>query len=273
MVDEPTTPAAPASSPSAPSSSPSGNPPASAPVSAPASLSPATTPSSPAAATRPAYIPESHWDATGGKVKDEAAFAKYINDHVAFKAADDSRRLTLPQKPEDYQLKLTQGFKAPDGIEFVPDEKDPLLPQARAFAQKHGLTQDAFSELLDLHAAGQVGSQQHIKDAKAAEVAKLGVNGPARKTAVDTWLKAQLGNDDLAKHMSEFMFTSRQVEGFEMLMARARTQGAASFSHQHREPPQEPGKISQAEYDKLTPAARLDYARQFPQPAMNGGRQ
>lgn len=217
-------------------------------------------------------MPEAHWDASAGKVKDEAALTKFVNDHIAFKAAEDSRRLTLPAKPEDYKLALSKDFKPPQGVEFVPNDNDPILPQARAFAQKHGLTQEAFSELVDLHAAGQIGTQQAITNAQAAEVAKLGTNGTARKTAVDTWLKAQVG-DDFGGEISRFTFTAKQIQAFEALMAKGRTQGAASPNNTGREPPTEPGKVAPEQYAKMTPAQKLDYARQFPQPAVNGARQ
>jgi hypothetical protein len=211
--------------------------------------------------SRPDWLPESHWDAEKG-IKPE--FGQHFRDLTAFKAAEDSRKLTLPQKPEDYKPTNTKDFKAPQGVEFVPNENDPLLPQARAFAAKHGLSQDAFSELMDLHAAGQISNKQMIENAKAAEVQKLGVNGVARKTAVDTWLIANLG-EDLGKEMSRFTFTAKQIEAFETLMARARTQGAHNFTHEHREPPPDQGKVTDDQWKTMSPAQRLDYSRRFDQ--------
>lgn len=205
---------------------------------------------------RPDWLPETHWDAEKG-IKPE--FGQHFRDLTAFKAAEDSRKLTLPAKPEDYKLELTKNFKPPQGVEFKPNENDPVLPQARAFAQKYGLTQEAFSELVDLHAAGQVSSMQAINTAKAAEVTKLGPNGTARVTAAQTWMAAV--DPDLGKHFSDFLFTEKQVLFVEKLMARERTQGAASPNNSGREPPQEQGKWSQAQYDAATPAQRLDYVR------------
>lgn len=213
-------------------------------------------------------MPESHWDAEKG-IKPE--FGQHFRDLTAFKAAEDSRKLTLPAKPEDYKLELSKNFKPPQGIEFKPNESDPILPQARTFAQKYGLTQEAFSELVDLHAAGQVSSMQAINNAKAKEVEKLGPNGTARVTAAQTWMGAV--DPELGKHFSDFLFTEKQVLFVEKLMARDRTQGAASPSNSGREPPKEAGKVTQAEYDKMSAADRLNYVRQFPQPSMNGARQ
>lgn len=215
-------------------------------------------------AKRPAYVPETHWDGTTGKIKDEGAFAKFVNDHVAFKAADDSRRLTLPQKPEDYKLALTPNFKAPQGIEFVPNENDPILPQARAFALKHGLSQDAFAELVDLRAAIDIGNRQLIDNAKAAELQKLGPTGTARKTAIDTWLTATLG-DELGMEMLKYTFSAKQVQAIEKLMDVFRTQGVAPLDQRHRETG-DPQKVSDEVYDKMSFAEKREYAAQFGNP-------
>lgn len=217
-----------------------------------------------AKAERPAWAPETVWDGDKGSFKPEAE--TYFKELTAFKAAEDSRKLTLPTKPEELTLSLPADFKAPEGIEFVPNENDPILPQARAFALKHGLTKDAWSELLALHAAGQVSTTQTINNAKAAEVQKLGVNGTARKTAVDTYLIAELG-EDLGKEMSKYTFTAKQIEGFEKLMAKVRTQGNGTFTPQHRDE-QAPGKKTDAEISKMTFTERREYAAKFPQPAL-----
>lgn len=187
------------------------------------------------------------WDADKGDFKPEAS--QHFRDMAARDAAEASRRLTLPQKPEDYKLALPKDFKAPEGMEFVLDEKDPMTPHARAFAQKHGLSQDAFTELVGLRASMDVQMKQQLKDFEAGEVTKLGVNGPARKTAIDTWLKAQLG-EDVAKHISATMRTSVQAEAFEKLMANFRTQGAGGPSSAHRDGPEPAGTIPN--YDTLS---------------------
>lgn len=191
-----------------------------------------------------------------------------MRERDAFWAAEQSRKLTLPGKAEDYKLGLPKDFQAPQGIEFQPNENDPILPQARAFALKHGLSQDAFHELVALDAASKIGSQQAIDNAKAAEVQKLGTNGVARKTAVDTWLKAMLG-DDLGKEMSTYTFTAKQVQALETLMARMRSQGASGPQGGPREAPPDAERVSADQYAKMTAAERIDYARRFPQP-MNG---
>lgn len=201
-------------------------------------------------------------------IKTEADAEKYVREHVAFKAAEDSRRLTLPQKPEDYKLQLPKDFKAPQGIEFVPNENDPLLPLAREFAKEAGLSQEQFEKLVGFKAAIEIGNRQQMDAARADQLQKLGVNGTARKTALDTWLNATLG-PELGKHMSEFTFTAQQVEGFEKIMANARNQGVGNPPNGHRDP-EAPGKVSQADYDRMSFSERADYAKRFPQPQLNG---
>lgn len=170
---------------------------------------------------------------------------------TAFKAADDSRRLTLPQRPEDYKLELSKNFKPPQGIEFVPDDKDPILPQAREFAKKHGLSQEAFSELVDLHAAGQIGSKQGIENAKAAEVQRLGANGTARMTAINTFVAAiPHVSEAEAKVFESFMLSADQAVVMEKIMAHFRNQGGGTFTHSGREAPPANGKIQN--YDTMT---------------------
>lgn len=193
---------------------------------------------------RPEWVGEPYWDAEKATIKPE--FGQHYRDLTAFKAAEDSRKLTLPTKPEEYRLELPKDFKPPQGVEFKFDEKDPLLPQAREFALKNGWTQDQFSGAMGLHAAAKIAEKQNIEQAKTAEVQKLGVNGPARKTLVDTWLKAQLG-DELGGHFSQFMLTANQVIGVEELMKKFRTQGAGGYSHTNREVDVKPQPTTLAE--------------------------
>lgn len=198
----------------------------------------------PVKAERPDWIPETDWDGDKGTFKPE--FGQKYKELATFKATEDSRRLTLPQKPDDYKVETTKNFQVPRGIEFKLDEKNPLVPQARQLM--HDIDtgkvsgQEAFSRMLELHAAGEVSRVQAFETAKAAEIAKLGATGTARVTAVQEFLSAQLG-PDMAKHMAAMLVTARHVEGFEKLMANYRSQGAGSFTQSHRETAQQNGKI------------------------------
>lgn len=186
-------------------------------------------------------MPESHWDAAAGKIKDEAAFETFINDHVAFKAAEDSKRLTLPPTAEAYKTELPADFKPPEGVTFEFKADDPLLAQAKGLAYKLGISQDGFSKLLSVYAAAQVQDAATIATARAAEVGKLGVNGSARVDTVTNWLKGTVGEKDAGALVAS-LATAGQVEAYERLMQKVSSQGGAGFSQQHRAQP-DAGKI------------------------------
>jgi len=198
----------------------------------PAAASPTTPPSpasTPTQIARPEYIPEAHWDPATSAPKE--TFGQYVRDHVAFKAAQDSRKLTLPTKPEDYKFGLSPDFKPPQGLEFKLDEKDPMVGQYRQFALDHGLDQAAFTKGLDLIAAVRVGEAQHFATAKADQLAKLGVNAPARITAITQWLAAMAGDKAAAMiKVLEMAPMASTVEAFETIMQKATSQGMAPFN-------------------------------------------
>lgn len=234
----------------------------------PATPSPTPTPS-PVAQARPDYVPESFWDATKNEIKGKE-FGEHFNALTARVAADDVAKLSRPQKPEEYKVELPADFKPPEGVEFKFRDGDPLLAQARTMAHEMGISQDNFSKLLGLYAGAQVADQQQMTTARNAEIAKLGTTGPARVTAVNTWLDA-MGVPGLKGRM----WTAADVHAFEGLITKFTSQGGASFRATGREPPEPQGKVSQEVFDKMKPADRLDYARKFPQAQFqtNGARQ
>lgn len=218
------------------------------------------------APARPAYVPESYWDATAGKVK-ETEFAEHFNQLQTRVAAEDSRKLTLPAKPEDYKVELPGDFKLPAGIEFKLDASNPLWSQGQAWAQKHGLTQEAFQEAIALVAGDRVGTQAQVDAARNAEIGKLGVNGPARVTAVKTWAQGMIGEQAGAQFVSR-LFTASDVQMAEALIAKF--SGSGSFRSTGREPPDQPGRKSADDVAKMSLQDQLAYARQFKQPQHDG---
>lgn len=156
-----------------------------------------------------------------------------------FKAAEDVRKGSLPQKADDYKLELPADFKLPAGVDFKLDTTNPALGQLRAVAHKHGLTQEAVNELIGVYAGNEVGSQAAITTARNAEIAKLGTSAPARVDNVVNWLSGMDSSADKgdAKALAGMLVTARHVEAFERIINRLTTQGAASFSQQHRVAP------------------------------------
>lgn len=202
---------------------------------------------------------DNYWDATGNRVKYDA-LAKDITDLTAFKAEQDAKRLSLPQKVEDYKLDLPKTFKAPDGIKFDGiDPNDPRLAEVRNFAVAHGLSQEGFSEILAIQAMHQIGEMQQIETARKGEIDKLGANGPARVDAVATWLNARLGSEAGGALLQRLVLAS-DLEAMEALVRQFSSQGTTPFNGSHRSGGN--GQISDEAYEKMSPREKLDYARQ-----------
>lgn len=228
---------APAAS-SSPSSSPAPAPSTAAPSATPAAAASPQTPSSPAttAPARPDGIPDERWDATANSLKlspeEYATERKQFNELATWKAAEDVRKGALPQTPDAYKTELPADFKPPAGVEFKLDPANPALGQLKAVAHKHGLTQDAVSELIGVYAGNEVGSAAEISAARAAQVTKLGPTGPARIDAVTRFLKAS-GMESLISGIH----TAQQVETWENHITKLTSQGSAVFSQSHRAAP------------------------------------
>lgn len=249
--------------PQAPAPSPSAAAPAVASTPTPTSPVTAPTPTSPPVvdpAKRPEYVPETFWDAAGGKVK-EKEFSDHLNGLTTRVAAEDSRKLSLPATPGDYKVEIPQDFKPPAGIEFKFDDADPVLAEARNVAHALGISQEGFSKLLGLYASAQVNSASQVQAAQSAEIAKLGPTGPARVTAIETFFGGILGNPDEGKRIAARMFTADDVTRMEKVVARFASQGGALFSQQHRD--HAPPRMDSAAYEKLTYSEKKEYAAKF----------
>jgi hypothetical protein len=121
--------------------------------------------------------------------------------------------------------------------------------------------------LLGIYAGAQVSTQQQIATARNAEIQKLGATGPARIDALTTFFRAYLGDAD-GNAMMARAFTAADVQRLEKLVSKVTGQGGAPFRGTGREPPQPDGRLSREQIERLTPAQRLDYSRQFDQTKM-----
>jgi len=215
---------------------------------------------------RPEYVPEAHWDATAGKIKDDKAFSAHLNEIISRDAAERIRKSTLPASPDAYKSELPKDFTPPAGLEFKLNESDPILAQARTLAHEMGIGQEGFSKLLGLYAGSQISTQQSITAARDAEIAKLGATGPARIDALSTFFTAQLGGSEGKQFMSRIL-TASDVAIAEKLVAKIANSGG-NFTTRGREAQNQSGVLSDEQYAKLSPAARLDYARSRDQSKM-----
>lgn len=185
------------------------------------------------------------------------------------KADAELRTASLPASPADYTATLPEGFKLPPGVDLKINEADPAFVDARAWAHKQEFSQGQFSEMLSLQAAMQAREIAQFNTAAAAEVQKLGANGSMRVTAIENFLRGHLG-DDLASGMRPMLVTAKIIERFERLANKFQSQGAASFSQQHREPAERSGRVSDEQYNAMGPAERLNYARSHDQSQFAG---
>lgn len=179
-------------------------------------------------------------------------------------AAEQVRRGALPQSPDAYEAKTSPAFQVPQGVEFRVDANDPLWPQAKAWAKEAGLSQEQFEKAVDLVAGRDLFNQQQIKTAVTREIEKLGPTAPARVDAIETFWKGLLG-EQAGKAMMSRIFNAGDVQMHEKIIGKFATQGHASFSQSHREPGGAQGRLSDADYAKLTPGEKFNYARQFNQ--------
>ena len=87
---------------------------------------------------------------------------------------------------------------------------------------------------------------------------RLGATGPARVTAISTWLDG-MG----APELKRMLVTAKIVDQFEKLQHKFANQGAASFSQAHRDVEQT--GLSDETWADMSHGQRLDYARQHDQ--------
>lgn len=238
---------------------PQPSPPVAAPVAAspPTPTSPATI--APIAADKPArpeWVPEKFYDADKNEVKG-ADLRAHLDELATFKAAEDSRKLTLPASPEAYQLALPETFKAPDGIEVKLDPNDPMLKSAQQMAHAKGWSQSDFSDALGVVATMKANEAAAYETAKTANLAALGTKGPGRIDAVTRWLDANFGEAQV-KPILATLATTAHVEVFEKIISKLTSQGSANFTQSHRVA--DDGKVSDEAWSKMSYSEKKAYA-------------
>ncbi len=167
-----------------------------------------------------------------------------VSQAIAHQIEQNARKAALPQDPRGYQLTLPPDFQAPAGVTFEFDANDPLLAKSRELAHKRGMDQESYSDFLGLYAASKIGEQQTLGTARAAEMAKLGSAAQARIDAIDTWLKARVGQKGalMAAQLRQYPVAS-MVEMWEDVMRAFSGQGAADYSQSGRHVEEPTGKI------------------------------
>jgi len=151
-------------------------------------------------------------------------------------AAEDLRKATLPAAPEAYKAELPADLQLPGGVEYKFDQSNPSLVAARNWAHAKGLSQDEFSQVLGIYATHEAQQNAALAERSRQEVAKAGVNAPQRVDAVSRFITAEMGEADAAPIRATIV-TDAHLRFYEKLMNKISSQGAASFSQQHRAAP------------------------------------
>lgn len=181
-------------------------------------------------APRPDGVPEDFWDAANGTFNNEKLWEDYQRQQ---KIAKDLRvklskgEQNVPEKAEMYKVTLDEEFS-----KLIPED-DKGLAAARTAAHEAGLSQAQFegfvgkylaavkeAGLLEAPAAAEP-SQEEIKAAFDAEVAKLGKDGALEIKANEDWILGQYRNGIFSKAdveaFSQMAQTAEQVRAFTKL--------------------------------------------------------
>ena len=154
----------------------------------------------PPTATRPDWLPEAHWDAQTNAIKPD--FGAHYNELATFhKTQTEAQAALAARKPDDikFEVKLPDTVKVPDGFQVTLDDKDPRLPLLRDLAVKHQWSQETVDSLVALDAQQKIAAHTAEMERIAAEDAKLGANGKARKEAVATWAKGLFDRKEISE--------------------------------------------------------------------------
>lgn len=158
---------------------------------------------------------DGYWNAEKG-----LDHTKLLGDFDAlksFKAEADVRKAGIPEKPDGYKIAPPPDFKLPDGSNVAIDDKHPLAGPAREWAHKHGVTPEAFAELIGIQAGGEIANEKAFNDAAKAEREKLGAHAVERVDAVVRALEGRIGKERTAS-LNSAMFTAASVEAIEALL-------------------------------------------------------
>ena len=173
----------------------------------------------------PDGLPPQFWDSQGGKVNMPELLKSY-GEATAFKTQHETSLSELAKrKPEDIkiELKLPDTIKVPEGVDLKIDEKDPRIAPLRDLAIKHHLPQDVINELVALDAQVRLADYTSADAQLQAEQKKLGENGKARVSAVESYLKANVTPEEY-EEMRPFIGNATAFAGIEKLIAKATTQ-------------------------------------------------
>jgi hypothetical protein len=215
---------------------------------------------------RPSWLPEAHFDTTTGPKWDD--FGKHYTELATRDAANTVRMNALPTA-DTIKFDLPKDFKLPEGMTWAWKTDAPEFTKFKEIAVKRGLDQDTITDIAGLYAELQVGEQSRWETIKKADMEKLGANVTARVTALETFFNGLLG-PELGGAVKMGLYSSNMVKAMETIASKFASQGVMSFRQDGREV-QTQGRVSEAEYNAMSPAERWNYSRSFDQKQFQNG--
>lgn len=163
-------------------------------------------------------IPENYWDNEANEGKGAA------NTGALAKAVADLRRQVSekPKAPDKYELpSLPEELKGKAEI----NAEDPRIPAVNEWAKKHGITQEAYNDLIMLDVAekanGAEGDAEWAKEQREALDKALGDDADRVKADLGKWVGGLLGKDlkDNPDMLAEAQALASSAHGVMLLKA------------------------------------------------------
>jgi hypothetical protein len=133
---------------------------------------------------------------------------------------EEARAALLARKPEDVKLptKLPDDIKLPQGATWKLNDKDPYVTGLKEIAVAEGLPQSAIDKFVAMDARVKLAKFQADQAAFAAEDAKLGEHGPARKDAITNWIAAAGFDPDERMAAAKWMTDEVSIRAMEKII-------------------------------------------------------
>ncbi len=116
--------------------------------------------------------------------------------------------------PDDYELHLSDSLKE-EGVSI--DADDPMLVEAMKFAKDSNMSQDGFTDMVNMYGMIKVAENNAVELSKGDEIKALGNNAQARLTNLSDWGNANL-SEELMQGFNEMTATAASVAALEHMI-------------------------------------------------------
>lgn len=215
---------------------------------------PETQPATTQAPTPPEGLPENYWDAEKGALNVDALNTD-LSQLQVIRQQQEERLAQVPETPDGYELKLPDGFEAPEGLGDFEIPADSVLAQgAKEWAHKNQVGPAELRELVGIFAKDQIAQHEAFKARQAEDVKTLGDRADERIQTVETFLKSKLDATEF-EAIAPVVSSSAAVKAMEKLIAMS-GKGPAAVPGGGTAPSSRPDLSS------MTARQKLDYANE-----------